>query len=172
MDHPDHPRHSRRLPAKVLVPLDTVRTHLALVWLVGALLIAGLLFLRSLVGAYADLTQQVWGWFLPTVMPTLAMIFTVWGQTALDPVLLDSVARKDFFRVALWLSVVYLVAVMVVILIKPPGVDTGVVISLRARRAIELMHTSNLWLGPFQGLVASVLGVLFVSAQQKDGNRT
>jgi len=34
----------------------------------------------------------------------------------------------------------------------------------------ELMHTSNLWLGPFQGLAASALGVLLVTRQKKDGS--
>lgn len=33
---------------------------------------------------------------------------------------------------------------------------------------VELMHTSNLWLGPLQGLVASALGVLLVTKQPKD----
>jgi hypothetical protein len=33
---------------------------------------------------------------------------------------------------------------------------------------IALMHTSNLWLGPFQGVVASALGVLFVSTKPKE----
>jgi hypothetical protein len=33
------------------------------------------------------------------------------------------------------------------------------------------MHTANLWLGPVQGLVATVLGVLFASKQKKDADK-
>lgn len=85
---------------------------------------------------------------------------------------MDSVVRKDFFQVALWLSVVYLVMVLATILMRPFVVDPDLPKVMKAAKAIELMHTSNLWLGPFQGLVASALGVLFVSKQEKAVNVT
>jgi hypothetical protein len=34
-------------------------------------------------------------------------------------------------------------------------------------KAIDTMHTANLWLGPIQALVSSALGVLFVSTKPK-----
>lgn len=159
---PDSARatHALELPAAKLVPLDIVRTRLAVFWLGGAAIIFALVVLQSLLGKYEDKTQEAWGWLLPTIMPSLGMIITVLGYTALEPVQLKAVVRGTFFQVALWLSVFYLLMVVLTILIQPFASST-------ATEAIALMQTSNLWLGPFQGLVASALGVLFVSKQKK-----
>ena len=59
--------------------------------------------------------------------------------------------------IAVGLSGCYLVIILVSILIQP----------FSEKPPIELMHSSNLWLGPLQGLVASALSILFVSKQQE-----
>ena len=143
---------------KEMLSLDNVRSRLAYLWLGLGSAIFLIVVVQSLLGKYDPNTQNAWGWLLPTVMPTLGMIITVLGYTALDPNASNSEVRKSFFWIAFYLSAIYLVLVSITILIQPlvPGVDP-----------IQLMHTSNLWLGPFQGLVASALGVLFVSKQKK-----
>ncbi len=145
-----------------LVSLDVVRERLAWVWLVGAGSILTLLVVQSLLHVYGDLTQEAWGWFLPTMMPTLGMIITVLTYTALDPISSGSVVRRAFIQIAVSLSVIYLVLVLLTIVIQPFA-------ALNAADRVGLMRTSNLWLGPVQGLVASALGVLFVSKQKQDG---
>jgi len=112
--------------------------------------------LQSLFGRFGDKTQEAWGWLLPTIIPSLGMIITVLGYTALNTETLASVVRATFFRIATWLSVFYLFLIVLTIVIQP----------LTARDPLDLMRMSNLWLGPCQGLVASALGVLFVSKQQ------
>jgi hypothetical protein len=138
------------------LPLDTVRARLSAVWLGGAGLIFVLVVIQSLLGRYEDKAQEAWGWLLPTIMPTLGLIVTVLGYTALDPVFSQSVVRRSFFRVAIWLSALYLLLILLTIAVQP-------FVAQDANAALELMRTSQLWLGPFQGLVASALGVLFVS---------
>ena len=155
----DNPVLPNAAPPDKLIPLDRVRARLAITWLGGASLIFLILVLQSLLGRYADKTQEAWGWLLPTIMPTLGMIITVLGYTALDPVFSTSVVRNVFFQISFWLSGLYLILVLLTIVIQPiaaPDPD----------KAIEVMRLSNLWLGPFQGLVASALGVLFVSKQK------
>jgi hypothetical protein len=143
-----------------LISLDTVRTRLATVWLTGGSLAFIIVVAQSLMGRFGDQTQEAWGWLLPTIMPTLGMIVSVLGYAALDPLFSSSVVRKSFFLLSMWLSGFYLFLVLLTILVQP---FTG-------RSPIELMQTSNLWLGPFQGLVASALGVLFVSKQATSGS--
>jgi hypothetical protein len=138
------------------IPLDTVRTRLSMVWLGGAGIIFVVLVIQSLLGRYEDRTQDAWGWLLPAIMPSLALIVTVLGYTALDPIFSRSIVRRTFFRVALWLSVIYLLLILLTIAVQP-------IVAQDAKAAVKLMHTSQMWLGPFQGLVASALGVLFVS---------
>jgi hypothetical protein len=136
--------------------LDAVRARLSAVWLVGTGIVFVLLVVQSLLGRYEDKTQEAWGWLLPTIMPTLGLIVTVLGYTALDPIFSQAVVRRSFFRVAIWLSVMYLLLILLTIGVQP-------FVARDANAAVELMRTSQLWLGPFQGLVASALGVLFVS---------
>jgi len=148
-----------------VMPLDSVRARLATIWLAGSGLIFVLLVVQSLLGRYGDKTQEAWGWLLPTIMPTLGMIVTVLGYTALDPVFSTSVVRKIFFHIAFWLSALYLALVLLTLLIQPLTTnDPG--------KAVEVMRLSNLWLGPFQGIVASALGVLFVSKQKTSSGQT
>jgi hypothetical protein len=140
-----------------VTPLDTVRLRLAGVWLGGCAGILTLVVMQSLLGKFGDRTQDAWGWLLPTVMPTLGMIIAGLTITALEPVRSESVVRTSYYHVALWLSVFYLLLVLLTILIQP----------FTASDPVDLMRRSNLWLGPSQGLVGSALGVLFASKQLK-----
>jgi hypothetical protein len=147
--------------AKV-IPLDSVRSRLAAVWGTGAGLAVLLVVVQSLLGRFGDRTQDAWGWLLPTIMPSLGMIVTVLGYTALDPLFSKLVVRKSFFVIAMVLSIGYLGLVTLTVLIGPFAAENG-------SQMVDLMNTSNLWLGPFQGLVASALGVLFVT-KKKEGD--
>jgi hypothetical protein len=151
------------IDSEKMTPLLGVRIKLARVWLIGAGLLFMILVMQSLLHVYGDLTQEAWAWFLPTVLPTLSMIISVLTYTALDPVAGDSQVRRSFVSIALWLSSVYLLTVMLTIMIQPYA-------SRNAAEAVGLMRTSNLWLGPFQGLVASALGTLFASKEKKDNS--
>lgn len=145
------------LPKRSLVPLDEVRVRLALLWLLSAGAIFATLVFQSLRLVYGERTQEVWGWILPTIMPTLALIVTVLGYSALDPAMNRAVVRRSFFTLSFGLSLAYLAATFITILVQP----------FSAGDPVELMRMSNLWLGPFQGLVASALGVLFVSKRER-----
>jgi len=144
-------------PAEPVVRLEKARTVLSIIWLGGAGISLTILVFQSLLGHYGSQTQDVWGWYLPTVMPTLGLILSGLGYTALSPSS-DQVVRSLFFRISVGISVVYQILVLLTILIQPL-VDSP---------PIQLMNTSSLWLGPCQGLAASALGVLFVSKKQSE----
>lgn len=147
-----------RLPDVDLVPLDGVRNRLAGLWFSGAVVIVGIVVVQSLLGKYGERTQNAWEWLLPTIMPILGMIVSVLGYSALDATASRFAVRKSFYRIAICLSIFYQLLVLLTILIQPlVGTDP-----------LELMHTSSLWLGPIQGVVASALGVLFVSSKPKE----
>jgi uncharacterized membrane protein len=148
------------MSSAALINLDRVRSRLAAVWLTGGGLVFFVVVIQSLMGRYGEKTQDAWGWLLPTIMPTMGMIVTVLGYTALDPLLSSTtVVRNGFFQTAFWLSLMYLVLVLLTVLMQPLVAGDPV-------KAVELMRLSNLWLGPFQGLVASALGILFISKEK------
>lgn len=148
---------ARRLPRRELVILEPVRHRLAVIWLGGGTAILTIVILQSLLGRFGDRTQEAWAWLLPTLMPTLGMIVTVLGYTALDDRASTAVVRRTFSGLAAWMSAGYLLMIALTLLVQP----------FTAADPIVLMQMSNLWLGPCQALVASVLGVLFVSKQNR-----
>lgn len=149
----------------------------ASIWLGGAGLVFLILVVQSLVGRYGSQSEAAWAWYLPTVMPTLSLIIgvlatdfriaatttaattaaaaTTTEATAVSP---DAKVLPVSARGLLWLgvglSVFYLLLVAVTILAQPFLQDVS---------PIELMHRSNLWLGPLQGLTAGVLAAFFRS---------
>lgn len=102
------------------------------------------------------MAHQVWSWALPSLMPTLTLIVSVLGANALEPQDEGVNVRKGFYRMAIWLSAAYLFLILFTILIEPfTNFDSA-----------ELLNLSNLWLGPFQGLVASAVGLLFFTKKR------
>jgi len=149
-----------------VVSLDKVRYRLGMVWLIGCLIIVLVMIIGSYSGHFrgpqgnkiVDRSAEAWTWLIPTIVPTLGMILSGLGFSALTPGFSTATVRKSFFSIAVVFSVFYLGLVSLTILIQPLLVSAD---------PITLMRESNLWLGPLQGLVASVLGVLFVSTDAK-----
>ena len=127
------------------------------VWLAGAGLVFLILVGQSLLNYYEPRTQDAWGWYLPTVMPTLSLIVGVLvadfhsGNSAEN-----SRPARGVFWLGLALSIFYLSMVALAILIQPVLADTA---------PLTVMQRSNLWLGPLQGLTAAAIGAFFRSGQ-------
>jgi hypothetical protein len=138
------------------IALDVVRNRLAGVWIGGSLLIFSLVIYQSLAHVYAERVQDVWEWLMPTLLPTLTMIVSVAASTAFMSSTSTGVLRKSFYRLALSLSIFYLVLIFFTIVSLPA-------FNRLVSAQIDSLHTSNLWIGPIQGIVASALGVLFAS---------
>lgn len=145
------------LPAEKSIQLDTAQARLAAVWFVGTALVLILVILQSLMNRFGNRTQEAWEWLLPTIMPTLGMILSGLVGTAFDPLSSAVIVRRLFYRVAIWLSAFYQLLILLTILVQP----------FTNMEPVDLMHRSNLWLGPIQGLVGVALGVLFVSKKQR-----
>ncbi|HEY6402716.1 MAG TPA: hypothetical protein VI479_14970, partial [Blastocatellia bacterium] len=79
------------------------------------------------------------------------LILAALGASALEPENKQTHVKRSFFIAACWLSSAYLLLVISTIAIEP----------FTQLESLQLMSLSNIWLGPFQGLVTSVIGVLF-----------
>lgn len=143
----------------------------ASIWLGGAGIVFLILVVQSLIGRYGSQSEDAWAWYLPTVMPTLSLIIGVLASdfriaatansttsATTGPITTEAKVLPVSARGLLWLgvglSVFYLLLVAVTILAQP---------FLQGVSPIELMHRSNLWLGPLQGLTAGVLAAFFRS---------
>ena len=132
------------------VDVIIARRRLAALWLGGAAIIGLLLFAQTVTGKFGGQVERAWGWFLPTVIPTLTVIVTAWFDSS------DGSTKQvsgGAFRMALGLSAVYLIAVAATLLAQP----------LSAQPPLEFITSSNLWLAPVQGLAGIGIGRFFTS---------
>ena len=146
-----------------MVTLDVARWRLALIWFPSCGLLFFLLVLQSLGGAFEGDLQRAWGWALPNFLPTLSLMLSVFAADALHKTESEIRVRKTFLTLSVWLSIFYLVTLLFTVLSQP------IVLFYNPDAAfsrIEMLETSNLWLGPLQGLVVVALGVLFFLKEQ------
>jgi hypothetical protein len=122
---------------------------LTVIWFAGAACLFLVLLIQSFSGHYGDRVQDAWGWFLPSVMPTLSLMATAWFADS------DAAGAKAFdlfsYRGAMVLSVAYLLVLMATIFASP----------FTAMTDLQLMQLSHLWLAPIQSLVVLALGYFF-----------
>lgn len=146
------------------IDLDRARNFLAIIWFAGALISIFLVIVQSILGRFEGITQDFWGWFTPTIFPTLALIIGVIGGTVLDEDTEARTVKRFFFRGAVFLSVVYLVVLLLTLLLEP----------IAGTHDMQYYNHANYWLSPIQGLVVATLGALFNSRKRTgpDGEPT
>jgi membrane protease YdiL (CAAX protease family) len=143
-----------------MMDLRRAEWRIALLWL-GA---AGLLFVvlvgQSFSNVYGDKVTDAWGWFLPTMMPTLSLIVGVLVAEGLSKDKKPRRIDRRLVHLATGFSTLYLGLVAVSIV----G-TTALGFGDPSEHVVETLNLSNLWLAPLQGLVAAVLGVVFRKAE-------
>src|SRR5215472_12482755 len=144
----------------IQVPVPDCQRKLGVLWFSVAALLFLFLVIQSVVGVYRyrtetglqDLTSDAWGWFLPTLMPTLSLIVAVFATDVGRSGSAIPTVDRFFFRIAFSLSVLYLIVVVMSLL--------GT--TLFSTDPLSDLKTSNLWLGPLQGLASASIGAFFV----------
>lgn len=143
-----------------MIKLELARWRLAAIWLPSTAVLLLILIIQSLGGVYGDDLQRVWGWALPNFLPTDALMVSVFAADALKPEKGGSTyVQKNFCTLAAWLSGFYL-ALLFLSILAPPILNYLKAQPDKLSKA-EILQTSNLWLGPIQGIVVVALGVLF-----------
>lgn len=145
------------------IPLEHARQRLGMLWFIGSGLIFVILIVQSLLNAFGERTQGVWGWALPNFLPTLLLMMGVFaGSALLDETESDKMlVRSFFYRLTWWLSIFHLSMVLLTMLVQPflPALQEG-------SDPMRTFDLSNLWLGPLQGLVGASVGALFFSKSE------
>jgi len=124
------------------------------VWFLGAGLIFSIIFLQTVFGRYEDKVIDAWSWALPTVLPTLSLILGVF-LNEINSNHESKVIDKFYYSITLYLSIFYLIIILLILLLQP----------LTNTSLIQLMKTSNIFLGPLQGIVAASVGLFFVKRE-------
>jgi hypothetical protein len=143
--------------------LESARWRLATAWFSGAAIFILVLVGQSMGGQFGTTVNDAWAWALPNIIPTLGLMISIFAAYAtLSTAEADTLTvRKPFYRLTLALSIFYILNLILVVVGAPFAVgwngDGG------GKQPIDVLHTSNFWLGPMQGLAAAALGALFFS---------
>jgi hypothetical protein len=137
------------------LPMSTCRKWLTLVWFAGAGLVFVIVLGQTLHDHYGDHVSKAWSWLLPVIMPTLSLMISVWTVGNLGNGAKVESADPFVFWLALVLSIAYLVAIALTILLQP-------FLASSPLGYIQLMNRSSFFIGPLQGLVTGSLGAFFV----------
>jgi hypothetical protein len=138
------------------VSLVRCKNWLTILWFTGSGFLFILLLIQGVLGHYGEKANEAWSWLLPTIMPTLSLIIGVLVSDAANKGAETQTVDRFLFILSFILSLVYLVAVALSILLQP----------FTSVNPLELMRQSNFWLGPFQGLVSAAIGAFFVKRKQ------
>jgi hypothetical protein len=141
------------------IPMQQCKRRLATLWFICAGGLFLIVLFQTFFGHYGKSVNDAWGWLLPTVLPTLSLIVGVLVSDALGKGIRVETVDKFLFKLTFGLSATYLFAVFLTIAIQP----------VARTSPPELMKQSNLWLGPFQGLVSASLGAFFVRKGKESG---
>lgn len=148
--------------------LDCQR-KLALLWSIGAIVPFVILVGQTTIGnAFSspegDFSINAWEWFLPTLMPTLGLVFGVMANNEIQPTAKQEAQHRRvssfFFRLALAVSAFYVLLVCAMLIF------TYAVGSIDGR--LKLLTKSHLFLAPLQALANIVLGVFFISSKKPE----
>ena len=145
------------------ISMTRARRRLAALWLIGGGALILVFIIQSLSNYYGDSDESAWSWFLPNIMPTLSLVVGVLVSDSMGRAFRVEMIDRFMYRVAFWLSSVYLAIIALTIFFAGPA---------SADSALAVYETSKLWLGPLQGLVSAALAAFFVmekAASQEAG---
>lgn len=139
------------------LPLEQCRNRLAWIWFAGSGFSFVILVLESILRkTLQGSLQELWSWFVPTVVPSLALMLGVIGADALVQPGEGRQVKAPFFKMARILSIGYLSILAITIVLEPFSA---------AGSPLGLFVISNYWLTPIQGLVVAAIGVLFAAQE-------
>jgi hypothetical protein len=146
------------------ITINEAQKRLAGLWIAGAAVSFLLLIWESSPAKIFSLKEvsYAWHWLLPLVLPFLTLIVTSVAAEAhlQNP---STAETSDLaFGIALWLSAVYLIALIGSLLAA---------LWAAAPKPLEILKMSDLWLTPIQGLLGVALGVFFTQQRRSTTSR-
>jgi len=87
------------------------KKRLATLWFIGSGAIFFVVLFQAIFGKYGDQVTGAWEWFLPTIMPTLSLILSVFIIDTFGKGIQTKTVDRFLFRLTFALSGVYLLVV-------------------------------------------------------------
>lgn len=138
--------------------MQRYRLTLAITWLAGGGIVVLTVIMQATLGHYGSEAREAWAWLFPNLFPTLTLVLGITGLTKAGDVA-DPDATRKLFIIAMAASLFYLLVLAMPIFLQP----------FVAGDPVDALRQANLWLGPLQGVVSTLLGVFFTRESPKAG---
>ncbi len=133
------------------IAMSRAKKSLATVWTIWFILIFLLFVVQGIWGKYEGKNKEIWAWFLSALMPSVSLIIGIFAADQREKPEKKEHVDIFLYRLAMLFSVCYLFVVSLTILLEwRSGLST-----------VAYYEMSNLWVGPFQGIVIGVLTYFF-----------
>lgn len=128
------------------------KKNLSSLWFILSGIIGFLMIIQTISDKYGSFTSEVWNWLLPSIIPTLSLIMSIF---IIDIKGKQSNRQIDsfYFKLSFSLSLLYLLTILLMIITISESKE-GI-------NKINFLKDSNIFLGPFQGLVNASMGFFF-----------
>jgi len=128
------------------------KKNIAVLWFIASGIIFLLMIAQSFSGKFENKIDEAWGWIFPSIIPTLSLILGVFFVDMKNSLTVKKNIDNFYFKLTIYLSAFYLLSILSILLLQP----------LINKPIIPLMKQSNIFLGPFQGLVTASIGLFFI----------
>ncbi|RYG52873.1 MAG: hypothetical protein EOO01_05805 [Chitinophagaceae bacterium] len=143
------------------ISIVSARSKLLYIWMTGAGILFLVLMIQTLNGTFEKTTeegmesfsQQVWGWFIPMIFPTITLML---GTLTLNFTKQEDARLKvnpRTFFICLGISVFYILLLLIHVLGWP---------AFRATDPLKVFNTANFYLAPIQSIVVLLIGIIFL----------
>lgn len=142
------------------LPMNRCRRTLSALWFGASAFLFLLVFFQTHLSNSDKYLKAAFSWLLPSLMPTLSLMVGVMATEAIGNRSGDQPeggADPSFFKLTFAISLLYLLTLLLVLLLQP----------FSSSSRPEALADSNIYLGPFQGLVAASIGAFFVKRASK-----
>ena len=137
------------------VTMRDCRKRLTSIWFVMGGLAFAIMILYSFGGSLDTKIVQAWGWFLAATMPTMSIIASNITEDAANANASQEFVDDFYYRLSTLVSIVYLSTILLTL------------VGWRMtsyQSPYEVMALSSIWIGPLQGIAASILSIFFRKA--------
>jgi hypothetical protein len=136
------------------------------IWYVGGSVLLLLVIVMTQRKVFGHLSQEVFQWFLPHVLPTVGIITSALLANQ-EHAHANARVRVSVVLLAAFCSVGYLSLVTHALIaeaqVASAQIADGGILGLAK---LQFLATANWWLGPMQGIVDTFMGYLFVAKTQ------
>lgn len=115
---------SHEAPVTNLERLETARLQMAQLWTHGSVVVVLLMVIRTIMRP--QIAEELWSWALPTVMPTMGLIFSVIAATAIvagGSTEAPLFVRRGFLKLSKAVSTFYLAVLALWVMVGAPLVS-------------------------------------------------